>query len=114
MKMDFDAIKEQLLSLKEELDGLEAVSMEAAETVELDQSRVGRLSRMDALQAQAMSQESLRRRQVLRQRIAPALQRIANGDYGFCMDCDETISEARLHIDPTNLYCIDCAEKREA
>ena len=106
-------IKQQLLDLREELDALESTSKSAAQTVELDQSRVGRLSRMDAMQAQAISQESRRRRQLLRQRIEPALHRLANDEYGYCQACDELITEARLQHDPTCLLCIVCAEQRE-
>lgn len=111
--MDLEKIKQQLLELREELDSLEDTNLAATETVELDQTRVGRLSRMDALQAQAISNESRRRRQELRQRIEPALQRLANEEYGHCVDCDELISEARIKFDPTCTLCIECASKRE-
>lgn len=84
---------------------------EAAATVELDQSRVGRLSRMDALQAQAMSRETNRRREVELARIAAALQRIEDGEYGFCLNCGEAIAEGRLLSDPSAPRCIDCADR---
>jgi DnaK suppressor protein len=80
-------------------------------TVELDQSRVGRLSRMDAMQGQAMSQEAQRRRELELRQIAAAMQRIDAGDYGYCLDCDEPIAEARLEIDPSTPRCIVCAGK---
>lgn len=82
---------------------------EAAGIVELDQTRVGRLSRMDALQAQAMSQETNRRREIELQRIELAIQRLNNGEYGFCIKCEEEISPLRLEVDPTAPLCIDCA-----
>lgn len=88
-------------------------SKEAAETVELDQARVGRVSRMDALQAQAMAKESNRRRQLALQRIASALQRIEADDYGYCAQCDEQIMANRLEADPAALLCIGCASKAE-
>ncbi len=99
--------------MREELQSLDDTSREAASTVVLDQTRVGRLSRMDAMQAQAISKESLRRRQQLLRRIEPALQRLANGDYGLCEDCDEYIATARLEFDPTCTTCITCAGIRE-
>ena len=76
--MDFKKIKQQLLELRNELDDLEDTNLAATETVELDQARVGRLSRMDALQAQAISSETRRRRQEISKRIEPALQRLAS------------------------------------
>ena len=69
---------------------------------------------MDALQAQAISSESRRRRQELRQRIQPALQRLADDEFGYCIDCGELISEARIKFDPTCTLCIACASKRES
>ncbi len=81
----------------------------AASVVELDQTRVGRLSRMDAMQAQAMSVETNRRREIEIQRIGTALQRIESGDYGYCVSCDEEINRLRLDVDPATPICIDCA-----
>ena len=44
------------------LDAEDAAGQDAQKTVELDQQAVGRLSRMDALQNQAMAQATARRR----------------------------------------------------
>lgn len=83
----------------------------SANTVELDQTRQGRLSRMDALQQQAMSQETNRRREQELQRITAALARIESGDYGYCVTCGQEIDFGRLEINPTATQCIRCAEK---
>lgn len=101
--------KHILLSRQEELQQIMQASMEGSRPVELDQSRVGRLSRMDALQGQAMAQETERRRQNELSRIDAALMRVESGDYGFCTSCDEKISEKRLELDPSMPLCIDCA-----
>ncbi len=85
-------------------------STEDRETVMLDQQSVGRLSRMDAMQRQAMAQASSRRRASRQTRIAAALQRIVEGEFGFCQDCGEDISTARLRLDATVPTCISCAK----
>ena len=77
--------------------------------VELDQSRVGRLSRMDALRDQAMAVESERRRGVEIVRIDAALARIEGGEYGFCLVCEDDIGVKRLEFDPATPLCITCA-----
>jgi DnaK suppressor protein len=97
---------EQLRSdlLKELGDGLQSGAV-----VELDQARLGRLSRMDALQAQAMFREASHR---IRKRIAGvdlALQRLQAGDYGYCEECGEEIDPRRLAIDLPATRCIRCA-----
>jgi DnaK suppressor protein len=96
--------------------GLLAEKERAAEDiapVELDQSRVGRLSRMDDIQRQAMAQELDRRRDVQLQRIEGAFQRLENDTYGLCSKCGKTINERRLEFDPTVFFCIDCAQRAE-
>ena len=91
-----------------ELDAEDAAGAEGRKTVELDQQAVGRLSRMDALQSQAMAQAQARRRQVERQRIRAALLRLAEGEYGWCIDCGEAIAPARLAADPAVPKCAEC------
>lgn len=76
---------------------------------ELDQSRVGRLSRIDAMQQQAMTQAAARISAMEEQRIRTALKRMASGDYGYCVNCQEEIAEGRLLADPSVLTCIACA-----
>jgi len=95
-----------------ELTTLNHLSREARDTVSLDQQSVGRLSRMDALQQQAMAQATERQRMQEMARIKAALRRLDNGDYGACLDCGENIAERRLEIDPTATLCISCAQKR--
>jgi DnaK suppressor protein len=77
---------------------------------EFDESSLGRLSRMDALQCHAMEEESRRRRALELTRIERALERIAQGDYGICRRCGGDIAPARLRADPANPVCIACAD----
>lgn len=107
------AMREALTALGVELQSVAETARESAQTVELDQQRVGRLSRMDALQAQAMAQESGRRREDLLRAIAAALARLDSGDFGYCRACEEPINENRLRFDPTATLCIDCASAAE-
>jgi len=102
--------KQQLLDLRDELRGLEETFAESGKTVELDQSRVGRLSRMDAMQGQQMALEAGRRRRQQLRAIEAALRIIESGDYGFCTSCDEDINVRRLRVDPSNMLCINCAD----
>lgn len=81
--------------------------------VELDPSRVGRLTRMGAIQQQAMAQETGRRVEQERQRIETALIRIQSGTYGYCLKCDEEVTEKRLRFDPSIFVCISCAQQAE-
>ncbi len=106
-----DTFKEKLLKLREELIASDEASRDSTKAVMLDQSAVGRLSRMDAMQGQALSLEVKRRRAIRLDRIAGALQRIENDNFGDCLKCDEAIPLKRLNFDPTAFLCVQCAEK---
>lgn len=105
--------RERLLALRAELEAVAKTGDESAAVVELDQSKVGRLSRMDAMQAQAMAQASAQRREVMLRKITAALARIDKDEYGDCLSCDVPINERRLDFDPTATLCIDCANRSE-
>ncbi|PLW77357.1 TraR/DksA family transcriptional regulator [Cohaesibacter celericrescens] len=89
------------------------LSKDSRTVVSLDQQSVGRLSRMDALQGQAMAEEAERRRVLELQRIEQAVKRLEQGDFGYCIECDAEISLKRLEIDPAASHCIRCAELLE-
>lgn len=90
------------------LDAEDAAGAQGQQTVTLDQQAVGRLSRMDALQNQAMAQANARRRSAERQRIIAALARVAEGEYGYCVTCGDDIDPARLNADPAVAVCAPC------
>ena len=108
---EIEKIRQKLLGLRLELQELEQAFKETGEPVELDQARVGRLSRMDAMQAQQMALEAARRRQNQLLKVEGALRRIESGEYGFCFVCGDEIDVRRLSVDPANTRCMKCAEK---
>jgi len=108
---EIEQIRQKLLRLRSELQEQEETFKETSEPVELDQARVGRLSRMDAMQAQQMALEAARRRQNQLLKIEGALRRIESSEYGYCFVCGEEIDVRRLSVDPTNTRCMKCAEK---
>ena len=112
-KLNVEQIRTLLLNQRQVVLEILESSEQGAATVELDQTRVGRLSRMDALQAQAMSQESLRRRRIELNNITAALARIDSGDYGLCTECGDEIVYGRLEIDPAGPLCVNCARALE-
>ena len=109
VQFDVSLYRDRLIARRKELLELAQSSADSRKTVELDQTRVGRLSRMDALQNQAMSLEAERRRKLELQRIEASLKRIEEGDYGYCVACGEQIPLRRLELDPTLPTCVNCA-----
>ena len=111
--MDIKLFKSLLLDKKAVLTQEDEAGKAAAQIVELDQTSVGRVSRMDAMQGQAMAVAANQRRQLELQKIGVALKRIDSEDYGYCLECDGEIAEPRLKLDPATSLCIDCASKKE-
>ena len=105
--------RDKLLALRAELENAAAAGAESAAVVELDQAKVGRLSRMDAMQAQAMAKAAGQRREASLRRITQALKRVDDGEFGACEECDEPINPKRLEFDPTATLCIACASEAE-
>jgi DnaK suppressor protein len=108
--LDFAAIR---ATLEAELVALAAASEAAAserKPVDLDQQSVGRLSRMDALQVQAMAQAVEGRRQGREARIKAALKRLDEDEYGYCAACGEDIPAKRLELDAATARCVGCSD----
>ncbi len=106
---DLPALRATLVERLAELRELQVTSAESRRPVELDQTSVGRLSRVDAMQRQAMALEVERRRDQEKLRVEAALKRMDAGDFGFCVVCGEEIGARRLSVDPTVPTCIGCA-----
>ena len=109
MTADVERFRDQLCARKTELQALSHQTAGARKAVALDQQSVGRLSRQDALQQQAMANAQETRRRAELVRIEGALDRIASGEFGYCDTCGEVIDARRLAIDPTTVYCVECA-----
>ncbi len=108
---EISALSDRLLARQVELRALSDSARDSRKPVELDQSKVGRLSRMDAMRDQAMAQESERRRMAESRQIEAALERLTVGDCGYCVSCDEAIAPARLKLYPAVATCINCATR---
>ena len=107
--VDVEHFRKLLETQRDELLALSAGAKDARKAVELDQQSVGRLSRQDALQQQAMANAQEARRAGSLRKIEAALSRIDEGEYGYCAECGEPIALKRLEIDLTATRCAACA-----
>jgi len=105
--------RDRLLSQLTSLNELDESADEASRTVTLDQSRVGRLSRMDALQSQAMALATAMRRSQERKSARAAIKRMDAGHFGECMECHDDINPLRVAHNPAVALCLKCAEASE-
>jgi DnaK suppressor protein len=108
MEAKFAKYKRLIELQLQELTAEDELGQSSQKTVELDQQSVGRLSRMDALQSQAMAQAQQRRRNVLKSSLIAALQGLDEESFGYCVDCGDEIEEARLSASPVIIKCMSC------
>jgi DnaK suppressor protein len=84
------------------------VTEEAARPVELDQTAVGRLSRMDSIQNQQLTKNLHEREGIRLALLDRALDRIGAGTYGTCSECRGPIPFDRLFVVPEAPDCGRC------
>lgn len=111
---ELESLRDNLLALKADLEDVLVASQESAGAVELDQSKVGRLSRMDAMQQQAMAVAKRGTYQRQLREVIQALARMEEGDYGYCIECDAAIPSGRLRIKPEAAFCLACQEHADS
>lgn len=101
-------LEEKLLSLELALEEQLQIGGDAGGVVTLDQSKVGRVSRMDAMQQQQMALSTRSKSQQRLLKVKSALKAIESRDYGYCRRCDEDIGFPRLQAQPETPLCISC------
>jgi DnaK suppressor protein len=107
--LDLAAIRAGLENELAALTAAREASEAARDPVALDQQSVGRLSRMDAMQVQAMAHAVESLRQGRDARIKAALKRLDEGEYGYCVACGEDIPAKRLELDAATARCVGCS-----
>ncbi len=107
--IEIDILRQAIINEIAELDRSRGQARDSRAPVVLDQQSVGRLSRMDAMQQQAMQIANDARRQHRHKALSAALKRMDEGDYGYCHQCGEMIGAGRLAIDPAAMLCVHCA-----
>ena len=105
IKMIRERLQAQIAEVEASVESAESTRASA----QLDPSRVGRLSRVDALQMVAMERALEERRRAEGLRAQRALELIEEGSYGECVLCYESIALKRIRLDPSLLTCVGCA-----
>lgn len=107
-----EELHDKLLKLRDQLTHQLTAAREGSKPVDLDEP-IGRLSRMDAMQQQQMTQAHRRRMEVRLQQVKAALSRHERDEYGHCVFCDDVIGFGRLSVRPESPMCLACQSERE-
>jgi RNA polymerase-binding transcription factor DksA len=118
-KVELEAYRRQLLAMHKRLNG--DVSHLTDEALGAAGNGGGGLSNMPIhmadLGSDAFEQENtlslLANEQQRLEEIGDALERIKQGTFGRCEDCEAEIPKARLKELPYARYCVACARKQE-
>jgi DnaK suppressor protein len=71
------------------------------------------LDRIQHAQERDFAMEALDRQSLRQREITAALERIDNGSFGICLNCEEEIAAKRLAAVPWTALCIVCQEASE-
>jgi len=72
---------------------------------------IGRLTRMEAISSQGISEVSLNASKAKLHKLEKALSKVDLPDFGICVRCANPIPEGRIMLMPENVLCVPCAEK---
>jgi DnaK suppressor protein len=109
-KAEIQALKKQINQEVENLEEQLSINADAADPVILDQTSVGRISRIDAIQQQQLASSTRRQAQQRLTRLTQALKAISENRYGYCQQCDEPIGVKRLQVQPGAAFCLPCQQ----
>jgi len=104
-------IQTLLLEKKAQLEQQLQDAESATGVVTLDQTSVGRVSRIDAMQQQSMAVSTRGKAEASLRKVIGALRKIDAKDYGYCSNCDKPIEFKRLEVQPQASYCLICQDK---
>ena len=71
---------------------------------------IGRLTRMEAITSQGISESSLHSSKAKLAKLEKALEKIDLPDFGICVRCSNSIPHARIMLIPESVLCVRCAE----
>jgi len=97
-------IESDISELKKQIETLQ----EKAKPIAPDCS-LGRLTRMEAMAEQEVSQKILDESKLRLTRLQNALSRIDKPMFGICIECEEPIGIERMKIRPESVRCVECA-----
>ena len=97
-------IAKRLIKFKEQIVELKELS----KPIEPD-CAIGRVSRMDAINNQSVSQSQLAKKLIQKNGLEAAIQNMDQDDFGKCIVCGQEIQLGRILIMPESRKCVNCS-----
>jgi DnaK suppressor protein len=96
---EIEVLKEKIIELKE-------ITQPIA-----PENAIGRISRMDAINNKSVNEAALRTAENKFKKLAIALSKVDEENFGNCTRCNQPIPEGRLMIMPESNLCVNCAQR---
>lgn len=107
--MENEEIRQKINSEIDKTEQLIVTYQEMTRPVAPDAS-IGRISRMDAINNQSVTEAALRQAEDKLGKLKYMLSKLGSDDFGICLKCKTPIPVGRLLIRPESLYCVNCAK----
>lgn len=108
-KNDIEArINQEILKAQEDIVRLEAVNSPVS-----PDSAIGRLSRVEVINARSINDSALSQAKQRLAGLKSALANLNEPEFGTCFECGEPIPIARILLMPHTKMCVKCAELAE-
>jgi len=111
-KNEREEIKNQIIKLIQELESEISELSENDKTVAPDNA-IGRLTRMEAMQAQNINNATLNNKRKRLIRLKDTLGKIDSPYFGECKGCGEEIEISRLRASPEANVCSECIRQNQ-
>ena len=98
-------IAKEIESITASISSLEEMSKPVSPDVS-----IGRLTRMEAISSQGISEANLRSSRSRLSMLHSAFERIDDPEFGICIECEESIPTGRLLIMPESRKCVHCVD----
>ena len=99
-------IEQELGKINEDIATLEAGNKPVS-----PDNAIGRLTRMEAINAKSINEANQRKAMHRRRRLEEALERIDDEEFGICEGCERPIPIKRIMIVPESTYCVSCLSR---
>jgi len=109
MKNEDLDVKQRILDEISKTEGLIVEYKEMTKPVAPD-CAIGRISRMDAINNNSVTEASLRQAEEKLVNLNRILSQFGSKDFGLCMKCRKPIPLGRVLFRPESLYCVNCAK----
>lgn len=107
--MTSQEIKEKILIEISKTENLIAEYQEMIKPITPDVA-IGRVSRMDAIVGNAVTESALRQAQEKLKKLNYVLSKVDSADFGICLRCKSPIPIGRILFRPESVHCVNCAK----